>query len=149
MNPWNFLFPFQKQMKNFTPPSNMKDMESYMKQMLSNIPMDGLQNQNNPFTFDLKNHSSSQPNIFETHQHVFIRIPIKNPDLLKKMKIFHTSNTLIIEGLSKDEPKQTFTLPTLVKKKGATAFYKDYTLEVTLEKAKDLQYSEIHINQMP
>lgn len=148
MNPWNFLFPFQKHIKNFTSPSNVKDMESYMNQMLSNMQNNGFGDGKTPFSFDLKNSSTSNPNIFETHHDIFVRLPVSDPQVLKNLKIFHTSNTLIVEGLSQSEKQQTFTLPAIVKKKGASASFKDDTLEIRLEKAKDLQFSEINITEI-
>lgn len=93
--------------------------------------------------------SSSLPSsVFETHNDVFIRIPIKNDQWLKDMRIYHTSNQMIIEHIPQQEDKHTIVLPALVKKKGATAFYKDGTLEMKIPKNIDMQYSEIDVTEI-
>ena len=46
-------------------------------------------------------HTDSSLNIstFETHDHVYVRVHIKDESQLATIKVFHTSNQLIIEGL--------------------------------------------------
>lgn len=93
--------------------------------------------------------SSSLPSsVFETHNDVFIRIPIKDEQWLKDMRIYHTSNQMIIEHIPDREDKHTIVLPALVKKKGATAFYKDGMLEMKIPKNIDMQYSEIDVTEI-
>lgn len=86
-------------------------------------------------------------NVFETHDYVYVQIPITSEELLEEMKMYHTSNQLIIEHIPEWENKQTITLPRVVKKKGAKASYKDGTLEIRLLKSMDMQYSEINVTE--
>ncbi|MEH6944150.1 Hsp20/alpha crystallin family protein, partial [Bacillus sp. JJ722] len=89
--------------------------------------------------------ASIDVSIFETHSEVYVRIPIQDRSAMQNMKIYHTSNTSIVEGYPTEEDRHVFTLPSIVKKKGATAQYRDGTLEIRLAKATDLQYSEINV----
>ncbi len=75
--------------------------------------------------------------IFETHEAVFVRIPITDEKWLTQLRIYHTANQLIVEHIPNKEDKQTIELPVLVKKKGATAKCKDGILEVKLVKSLD------------
>jgi len=158
MNPWNILFPFQKHMKNFTGSHSPKDMEEYMSKMLQNLQngdfgqmmnaaatANSTSNQNN--TADTQQ-GKLPATIFETHSDIFVRLSIENSDLLKNIRIVHTSNILIVEGIPEQTDRNTYTLPAIVKKKGSTALYKDGALEIKLPKINDLQYSEINITEM-
>lgn len=159
MNPWNVLFPFQKYMKNFTVGSEGKDMESLMSNMFKNWQKSGYNyqtdhtNNTSPF-FDQQSNdheedqASIDVSIFETHSDVYVRIPIPDRSAMQNMKIYHTSNTSIIEGYPTEDDRHVFTLPSIVKKKGATAQYRDSTLEIRLPKATDLQYSEINVTEL-
>lgn len=97
-----------------------------------------------------KNSSSNEINaeIFESHDMVFVRIPIKNEEWLKQLRIFHTVNQLIIEHIPKVDDKHTITLPAIVKKKGTSAKCKDGTLEIKLAKFSDLQFSQIEVSEI-
>ena len=157
MNPWNVLFPFQKYMKDFTSGSQGKDMESFMSDMFTNWKKNGFNSGTEvntpPFHTNASNdEDETQPainvSIFETHSDVYVRIPIKNRDDMENMKIYHTSNTSIIEGYPNYNDRHVFTLPGIVKKKGATAQYRDGMLEIRLVKANDLQYSEINVTEL-
>ncbi|MFS0781555.1 Hsp20/alpha crystallin family protein [Bacillus sp. 1P06AnD] len=165
MNPWNVLFPFQHFMKNVSGMPQSKDMESFLKNMFTEWQKQQHSAQStseepspstfsNPFfeAFNLNKHTSVSEKmdvqIFETHNDVFIRMPIKEKGSLKNIKIFHTSNTSIIEGYPSEEDHHVFTLPAIVKKKGATAQYRDHILEIRLAKANDLQYSEINVTEI-
>ncbi|MBD3109806.1 Hsp20/alpha crystallin family protein [Bacillus sp. AGMB 02131] len=150
MNPWNILFPFQKYMKNFNGANQMKDMDEYISKFLSGL-------QNGDFGQMMNNTASANQQesaqnklaaaIFETHSDVYVRIPIAERALMKHMKIYHTSNLLIVEGIPERTDRNTYTLPAIVRKKGNTALYKDGTLEIKLPKVNDLQYSEINITE--
>ena len=161
MNPWNILFPFQKYMKNFTGSHSAKDMEEYMSTMLKNLQngdfgqmMNTAADANSTTNQNNTNHTSGtqqgklNATIFETHSDIFVRISIENSDLLKNIRIVHTSNLLIVEGLPELTDRSTYTLPAIVKKKGSTAIYKDGALEIKLPKINDLQYSEINITEI-
>ncbi|MBB2481919.1 hypothetical protein H5P36_17230 [Bacillus sp. APMAM] len=66
--------------------------------------------------------------------------------MIHNIKIYHTSNQLIIEN-SSDGNRDTITLPALVKKKGTTAQYKDEILEVKMPKSVDMQYTEVDVSE--
>ena len=160
MNPWNILFPFQKYMKNFTGSHSAKDMEDYMSKMLKNLHngdfgqmMNAAAAANSTTDTDQTNTNNNQQGklpatIFESHSDIFVRLSMENSDLLKNIKIVHTSNLLIVEGIPEQTDRNTYTLPAIVKKKGSTAVYKDGALEIKLPKINDLQYSEINITEI-
>ena len=77
---------------------------------------------------------------FETHDFVYVRIPIKNAEWVKQLRIYHTSNQLIVEHIPQLDDKHTITLPAIVKRKGAAANFKDGTLEVRIPKNIDMQF---------
>lgn len=95
-------------------------------------------------TSNTSNHTLSYK-VFETHNHVFVRIHIKNESWLSQMKLYHTSNQLIIEHIPSEDDKLTITLPAIVKKKGTTANHKDGILEIKIPKNIDMQFSEIEL----
>lgn len=156
MNPWNVLFPFQKYMKNFTSSPQGKEMESYMSNMFTNWQKNGFSNdsqqntENQTFYEQESTHQSSHDgtSLFETHTDVYVRVPIKDASSLKNIKIFHTSNTSIIEGYPNKEDRQVYTLPAIVKKRGGSAQYREGMLEIKLPKATDLQFSEINVTEL-
>lgn len=84
---------------------------------------------------------------FETHDFVFVRIPIKDEDWLKQMVIYHTSNKLLLEHIPQHEDKHSITLPAIVRKKGAAANYRDGILEVRIPKNFDMQFSQIDVTE--
>lgn len=85
---------------------------------------------------------------FETHDFVFVRIPMKNEDWIKQISIYHTSNQLIVERIPEYEDKHTITLPAIVKKKGAVANCKDGVLEVRIPKNVDMQFSQVDVTEI-
>ncbi|WP_260871548.1 Hsp20/alpha crystallin family protein [Bacillus sp. X1(2014)] len=97
-----------------------------------------------PLTTSDRLHSTA----FETHNFVYVRISIKQEEWVKQLRIYHTSNQLIIEHIPHHEDKHTITLPAIVKKKGATATFKDGVLEVKIPKNIDLQYSQIDVTEI-
>ncbi|KAB2338155.1 Hsp20/alpha crystallin family protein [Cytobacillus depressus] len=161
MFPWN-LFPFNKDMKNMMKQIKPDEIDKYVQNMMSQMlpeQMKGMQGTMNPQSFmsgfqnaEKQNTQSSsstlRSSVFETHGDVFVRIPIKDEEWLKNMKIYHTSNQMMIEHIPENDDKHTIILPALVKKKGATAFYKDGMLEMKIPKNVDMQYSEIDITEI-
>ena len=153
MNPWNILFPFHKHMKNFTSSPQAKDMEKHLSKMFSNFQNEqyneSADRNNNPFSDTMETNTSSRTDntVFETDCDVFVRIKIQDIDQLKTIKVFHTSNKVVID-FSEENERQEYTLPAIVKKKGATAQLKDGILEIKLQKASDLQFSEINITEV-
>lgn len=82
---------------------------------------------------------------FETHDHVYVRVFIKDESQLSNIKIYHTSNQLIIEGFPSNDDKQVITLPSIVRMKGATSKYRDQYLQIRMVKKTDLQFTEIDV----
>lgn len=161
MFPWNLLFPLQKNnhrdsFKKAVP----NDIQSFINQLFSQVipaNMQQMMDQNQGATFQntqenahnpRKNNHPLHAEVFETHSEVYVRIPIRNPDLIKQLKIYHTSNQSIIEGIPAQEDKHIITLPAIVKKKGSSAKYKDETLEIKLMKNLDFQYSQIDVTEI-
>lgn len=89
--------------------------------------------------------SSLHVSTFETHDHVYVRVLIKDESQLSTVKIFHTSNQLIIEGLPTLDNRHVVTLPSIVKMKGATSEYRDDFLQIKMVKKTDLQFTEIDV----
>ena len=85
---------------------------------------------------------------FETHDSVFVRIPIKDETMLKELRIYHTANQVILENIPEQDDKHSITLPAIVKKKGSSAKYKDGFLEIKLIKSYDVQYSQIDVTEL-
>ncbi|MHC8522198.1 hypothetical protein ACPJHQ_14330 [Rossellomorea sp. H39__3] len=56
--------------------------------------------------------------VFESFDDVYVRFELKDEGLMKKVKIYHTSNQAIIENIPSQGDRQVLTLPCLVKKKG-------------------------------
>ncbi|WP_077213645.1 Hsp20/alpha crystallin family protein [Bacillus dakarensis] len=159
MFPWN-SFPFNKDTKKMLEQMKPAEIEKYVQEMMgkmfsqqtqgSSVPPDFLKSFDNTINpSQERNHDVGlQTSVFETHHDVFVMIPIKDPNWLKEMKLFYTSNQLIIEHIPEYENKQVVTLPSIVKRKGATAHLKDQVLEVKIPKNIDMQYSEIDIKEI-
>ncbi|MFE8702054.1 Hsp20/alpha crystallin family protein [Cytobacillus sp. FJAT-54145] len=161
MFPWN-LFPFGKEqndMKKWMQQMNPQEIEKYVQSMMGNMFSDQMKGTMNPQDFmkGFGQHSKNSPNhsitplhseVFETHDFVFVRVSVKEDEWLKRLKLYHTSNQLIIEHIPAMEDKHTITLPAVVKKKGSTAYCKDGTLEVKIPKNIDMQFSEIDVTEI-
>lgn len=157
MFPWN-QFPFNNNdFKNLLQNLKPDEMNKYIQGMIETTIPSNMKGMMNPF--DLMNHSQTRQEqrasvaplnstSFETHDYVYVRIPLKNDDWVKKVHIYHTSNQLIVEQIPHAEDKHTITLPAIVKKKGAVAHYKDGMLEVRIPKNVDLQFSQIDVTEI-
>lgn len=154
MFPWNF-FPFNKDMKNKLQHMKPDEIDQFIKGILGNVMPAQSGTTMNPQ--DTVNHYRPQPSqqanplnstAFETHDSVFVRIPIKDESLLKKMRIYHTANKLMVEHIPEQDNKHSITLPAMVKKKGSSAKYKDGILEIKLIKSYDIQYSQIDVTEI-
>jgi HSP20 family molecular chaperone IbpA len=158
MLPWNF-FPFNKKINNQMGQFDQNEIDKFVKQMMGQMmppQMQGMMNNH-----DWMKPSQSQPreqesstsgeslsySVFDTHNHVFVRIFIKDESWLKQLKLYHTSNQLMVEQIPNANDKHTITLPSIVRKKGTTTSYKDSVLEVKIPKNIDMQYSEIEITE--
>lgn len=131
------------------------EIDQFIKGILGNVMPTQSGNTMNPQ--DMINHYQSQPlqqtnpmnsSAFETHDSVFVRIPIKDEALLKVLRIYHTANQLMVENIPEPDTKHSITLPAMVKKKGSSAKYKDGILEIKLIKSYDIQYSQIDVSEL-
>lgn len=157
--PWN-MFPFNSDMTKLFKQMNPQEMEKGIQNMIAQfMPKEwqGMFDHNDMLSrasslFPQSNQQSNNPSptnvqasVFETFDDVYVRIPI-NEEMIHNIKIYHTSNQLIIEN-SSDGNRDTITLPALVKKKGTTAQYKDEILEVKMSKSVDMQYTEVDVSE--
>jgi HSP20 family molecular chaperone IbpA len=158
MFPWN-IFPFNKDMKDKIQKMKPEEIDNYVQDLLGKIMPTHMRGMTNPQDF-FGGFQSQVPqyqpttkaplnsNAFETHDYVFVRIPIKQEEWVKHLRIYHTSNQLIIEHIPEHEDKHVITLPAIVKKKGASANYKDNMLEVKIPKNIDMQFSQIDVTEI-
>jgi HSP20 family molecular chaperone IbpA len=158
MFPWS-LFPFNKNSKDMLQKMNPDEIDKYVQGIMEKMMPGSMRGMMNPQ--DIMN-SFQQPfggqttqtstilnsSAFETHDYVFVRIPLKDEEWLKQLKIYHTSNQLIIEHIPNHEDKHTVTLPAIVKKKGAVANFKDGMLEIRIPKNIDMQFSQIDVSEV-
>ncbi|MCK1991103.1 Hsp20/alpha crystallin family protein [Peribacillus muralis] len=155
MFPWNSLFSFKNNpnQKDFMKNMQQSDVQSFMEKMFYQVIPDNMQGMMNNNDFGSKKEAARtehpmHADVFETHLYVFVRIPIVDESWLKKMKLYHTSNQSIIEGIPEASDRHVITLPALVKKKGASAQFKESTLEIRLQKSFNTQYSEIDVSDI-
>ncbi|EKN65594.1 spore coat protein [Neobacillus bataviensis LMG 21833] len=157
MFPWN-MFPFNKDMKDSMQKMKPEEINNYVQDIIGKVMpgnMRGMMNPQEMFSGFQTSGSQTQPatgvlnsTAFETHDFVFVRIPINNEEWIRQMRIYHTSNQLIVEHIPKQEDKNIITLPAIVKKKGATANFKDGMLEVKIPKNVDMQFSQIDVTEI-
>ena len=156
MFPWN-LFPFNKDMKNMMQQMKPEEMEKYVQNIMGQMFPQKVQGMTNPANFmqgthpfhtqTAENSKEFQSSVYETHDYVYVRVPIKKEEWLKEMKLYHTSNQMIIEHIPEFDDKHTIVLPALVKRKGSRASFKDGMLEIKIPKNVDLQFTEIDIDE--
>jgi HSP20 family molecular chaperone IbpA len=158
MLPWNF-FPFNKKMNNQMGKFDQNEIDKFVKQMMGQMMPAQMQEMmnNQDWMKSSQKQSSEQASsttaeslsysVYDTHNHVFVRISIKDESWLKQLKLYHTSNQLMVEQIPTATDKLTITLPSIVRKKGTTTSYKDNILEVKIPKNIDMQYSEIEISE--
>lgn len=156
MFPWG-MFPFnQDELKNIAEKMNPTDIQSYISEMIKKYISPHMENSSSPYQF----HTNNKPpdsetekqqkfhvDVFETFDHIFIRIQLPDEETHKQLKIFHTSNQAIIENLPEPGKRHTIVLPTLVKRKGATALVKDLILEIKIPKMDDMQLTEVDVSE--
>jgi HSP20 family molecular chaperone IbpA len=157
MFPWN-MFPFNKEMKETMTNMKPEEINNYVQDIIGKIMPGNMQGMMNPQemfngfqTSSPQQRSASEvlnSSAFETHDYVFVRIPLKNDEWIKKLRLYHTSNQLIIEHIPEHEDTNTITLPAIVKRKGAIANYKEGILEVKIPKNVDMQYSQIDVTEI-
>lgn len=159
MFPWS-MFPFNKDSKSMLQNMKPDEIDKYVQDIMGKMMPGNMQGMMNPqeimnsFQSPLGQQSPSpstgilNSTAFETHDFVFVRIPIKKEEWIKQLQIYHTSNQLIVEHIPDHEDKHTVTLPAIVKKKGAVANYKDGMLEVRIPKNVDMQFSQIDVTEI-
>ena len=159
MFPWS-MFPFNKDSKSMLQNMKPDEIDKYVQDIMGKMMPGNMQGMMNPqeimnsFQSPLGQRSPSpstgilNSTAFETHDFVFVRIPIKKEEWIKQLQIYHTSNQLIVEHIPDHEDKHTVTLPAIVKKKGAVANYKDGMLEVRIPKNVDMQFSQIDVTEI-
>lgn len=157
MFPWNFS-PFNKKMNSQLSPLNPNEIERFVKEMMGQMMSGQMQGMMNNSEWMSSSNSPQQNNadvktngaalsysVCDTHNHIFVRIGIKEESWLSTLKLYLTTNQLIIEHIPNQNDKITVTLPAIVRKKGTTTSYKDEILEVKIPKNIDMQYSEIEV----
>lgn len=159
MFPWN-LFPFNKDAKSKMHGMKPADIQNYVQEMMDKMMPESLQKMNPQDMFkNITSANNGAPTnqsanklfdyvVFETHYHCFIRIPIADEVWLKNMKIYYTSNQVIIQHIPKESDKHIITLPSIVRRKGSTATYKDNILEIKIQKSNEMNYSEIDVTEI-
>ncbi len=150
MFPWN-LFPFNKDMKSKLEQMNPDNIDQFIKGIMGNV-MPAQSGTSNPLD-SYRAQPAHQANTlnsttFETHDSVFIRIPIKDETMLKGLQIYHTANQLKVEHYPELDISHSIMLPAMVKKKGSSAKYQDGILEIKLIKSYDVQYSQIDVSEL-
>lgn len=165
MFPWN-LFPFSKEMQSKMQHMKPEEINQYVQNMMGKMFQSSVSKEMNPqdilkelqgfHPFHQTHAHVSTPShdeklnyaVFETHDHIFVRIQIETEDWLRQLKLTHTSHLLILEHIPQMGDKHSIPLPSLVQKKGTTAQFKDNMLEVKIPKNADMQYSEIDITEI-
>ena len=161
MFPWN-LFPFSKDMQaklqQMKPEEINKFVQNTMNKMFQstsphsmNMNPNEFMNGFHPFQTTQEPASANSKlnySIFETNEDIFVRVVIESEEWLQSMKLTHTSNLLILEHIPEMDDTHKIPLPSLVKKKGTTAYYKEGMLEIKIPKNMDLQFSEVDITEI-
>ncbi|ADM38124.1 Hsp20/alpha crystallin family protein [Bacillus spizizenii ATCC 6633 = JCM 2499] len=148
---WNKYFPFHNQFsKEALKKADPKEVETYVNRVMESVfgsdyaaqfPFrDPLPKKEQPAKPDAK----PDIDIFETADHVFVKVPISESQL-EQLKIKHTSHALMIENFPNLGHPKKINLPCLVKRKGTKAVYKDGLLEVMFQKQQDYNMSEVEI----
>ncbi|WAA13291.1 Hsp20/alpha crystallin family protein [Fervidibacillus halotolerans] len=143
MFPWNLFKESMDPLKPFNEKEFQSSLEKWMKNMVSDLPSMFQIAPNKDVSAEKK---SLNEQVFETHEFVYIRIPIDDANVLKDLKIYYSINKCFINGVFSEEHPYIIILPVTVKKKGARAVFKDGILEIRIPKNIDWQYSEIDID---
>lgn len=154
MFPWNSQFPFQQsKLPDYLKKMNPNDVENYVSQVMSQVfgndlassfpfPKQAEEDQMDPEP------SSAKPRheIFETSDHVFVKAEMA-PETAKQVKIQHSSHKLFLENYPSEGHTEAIALPSLIRRKGSKAVYKQPFLEVALMKNEDNTMTEIFISE--
>lgn len=162
MLPWNF-FPFTKDMQSQLQKMNPDEINQYVQNIMNNMFSSSFPNNMKPEDFmkgfqpytQMNNQEPSPSSkdtlnysVYETHEYIFVRVQVKKEEWLQQLRLYHTSNLLILEHIPDHSDKHSITLPSLVKKRGTTAHLKEDMLEIKLPKDIDLQFSEVDVSEI-
>jgi HSP20 family molecular chaperone IbpA len=146
MFPWNF-FPFNKEMKNKMKHMNHDEIDQFIKGIMGNVMP--AQSGINPSSQNMNPQANPlKTTAFETHDSVFVRLPLKDESVVKELRIYHTANQLIVENFPEKAQKHSIPLPAMVRKKGSSAKYQDGILEIKLIKSSNNHYSQIDVTEI-
>ncbi|KIL80321.1 Hsp20/alpha crystallin family protein [Bacillus badius] len=160
MFPFQSPFPLMNDWQKWMKHVNEQEVEKYVQNILSSSLPSTWQTNGEPVDFLRKQAADDTPSsspeetfslqetVFETHEAVYVRVPVSNPGIFNELKIFHTSNQLILEGLPAPDSKRVIVLPAIVKRKGAAAQHKDGVLQIMIPKEIDFQYTEIDVRHL-
>jgi len=147
MADFNSFNPFDKNMQQWMKHLQENSIEDYIQDILSKSIPSTYQNFNplkgNFWEGENKSDSINE-SVFETHDDVYIIIPIPNSMMHNQLKVYHTSNLAIVEGIPTSESRNIITLPSLVQQRGGTASIKNNILQIKLLKNVDTQFTELN-----
>lgn len=131
MWPWGF---FGSNKTNFDPFQYLSEgefqqmLDQWMKQAFPDFIQSMM---NDGTTFHHKNTDEENENretstvketLFETHDDIFIRIPIQDEKQIDRLKIYYSLNKCVIDGLNEDSSPHTIILLQLSRKKEQKQF---------------------------
>ncbi|MFD1737319.1 hypothetical protein ACFSCX_12215 [Bacillus salitolerans] len=151
------------------PWGNQENYKDYIKQLVNMKPQDIEGFVNNvmadhfPFSTDRPTNYKHQPpqkenkttssnnkeiltKIFEAHEEIYVHFYIDEKEDLLGGKIIYNSNQLTLKNVPEVGDQHQVLLPAVVKQKGAKLQYRDGILQIKLQKANDLQLTEIDLN---
>ncbi|WP_027409034.1 Hsp20/alpha crystallin family protein [Anoxybacteroides tepidamans] len=157
MFPFLSFFPFQEGIQKWLRHTQASDIEQHVQRSIAESIANSMHmyEQNTEMLKRLftpsrsssphRSHPKLDIDVFETHDDIYVKIPLSSSSMLDTMKIFYTSNQLIIEGIPSPDDRHTITLPSLVKKRGASTSYKEGVLQIKIPKRVDFQFTEIDV----
>ncbi|MGG3801853.1 Hsp20/alpha crystallin family protein [Metabacillus fastidiosus] len=153
MLPFNFLDPFKGNFEKWINNNNYGgEIQDYVQEMISKSVASSIKSNELKESMSIfeekerKQESSLNISTFETLDHVYVKIFIKDRSQLSNLKIFHTTNQFIVEGIPSSDDRHVIALPYIVKMKGASSEYRDDYLQIRMSKKIDLQYTEIDVH---
>lgn len=82
---------------------------------------------------------------FESNDHVYVRVFIKDESVLSNLKIYHNTNELVIEGIPSLDDSHVISLPSPVRMKESVSEYRDNYLQIKMKKRIDPQFTEVAV----
>ena len=146
MFPWNNQFPFQKEYLEQLAKLNPQDFQKFMNEFMGNLlPQIEHFLPNREIFTHTNDKNQLNEEVFETHEYVYIKIPMKKLQNWRAIKVYHTPFQCMIKSQKNHDLSHKILLPSPVHKKGAKAVIKNDMLEIRFIKVKDWQYTEIEI----